>query len=69
MLNLFGSEELALGGLERGVTYHARSTPHKSQRLVSGHLKMLKEHDAHKMADMEGVGRGVDTNIGGDHFA
>jgi hypothetical protein len=68
VVDLFGSEEFAFLGLERGVADHAGGTAHQCERFVSSDLEVFEEHDADKMANVERVGGGVDADIGGGDF-
>jgi hypothetical protein len=53
MLDLFDSEEFALGSFERGVANHARGTTHKGDGLMACHLEVLEEHNADQVANVE----------------
>ncbi len=68
MLNLFDSEEFALGSFERGVANHARGTTHKGDGLMACHLEVLEEHNADQVANVEGVGCWVDTDVCRGHL-
>jgi len=60
-------DEHALLTLHRGVADHAGSTAYEGQGLMAGALKVLEHHDAYEVADVEGVGCRVDSEVGGGH--
>ncbi len=65
MLNLLDGEEFAFLGFEGGIANHAGGATHDGQRLVACQLEVLEKHDGDEVTDVEGVGCGVDTDIGG----
>ena len=63
----FHIEEFTLLAFHRWVADHAGSTTHEGDWFMTGTLEMLQHHHTHKVADMEGVGSRVDTEIGCRH--
>ncbi len=68
VLNFLDGEEFAFLGLEGGVADHARGAADDSEGLVTRHLEVFEEHDGDEVTDMQGVGRGVDADVGRCHF-
>ena len=61
-------EQVTLLRLTARVADHTRSTAHQCDRTVAATLKMFQDHNAHQVADMQRVSRGVDTQISGGHL-
>ena len=57
-------QQVALGALHGRVADHAGGAAHQGERLVAAGLEVLQDHDAHQVADMQAVARGVDAHIG-----
>ena len=61
-------EQVALLRFARGVANHTGSTPDQGQRFVAAALEMSQHHHAAQVAYVERIGRGVETQVGGNHF-
>ena len=61
-------EQVTLLTLARGVANHTRCASHQDDGLVAAALQMAQHHDATKVSDMEGIGRGVGAKIGCHHL-
>ena len=57
-------QEVPFGRFHGRVSNHAGGPAHQGVRLVAAALEMLEYHDAHQVADMKGIGRGVNAHIG-----
>jgi hypothetical protein len=68
VVDFLGGEKLTFLSLERRVANHTRGTPYKGERFVPSYLEVLEQHDADKVADVEGIGCGVDANISGGYL-
>ena len=61
-------EQVALLRLTAGVANHTRSTTYQSNGAVAATLKVLQDHNAHQVTDMQRVSRGVDTQVSSGHL-
>ena len=52
-------------GAAGGVTDQGRTVADQGDRFVSALLEMLQDHDADKVADVQGISRRVDADVGG----
>ena len=52
-------QKVSFLGFHRRVANHSRCTSHQSNGFVSALLKMLENHNADHMSDVEGVGSRV----------
>jgi len=52
-------------GFHRRVADHSGRSSDQGDRLVSALLEMLQDHDADKVADVQGISRRVDADVGG----
>ena len=50
-------------GLHGWVADHSCSTSDQRIRLMAALLEMLQDHDAHKVSDVKGVSRRVDSYV------
>ena len=61
-------QQVTLLRLAGGVANHARGTADERQRLVSATLEVAQDHHAAQMADVEGIGRRVKTDVSSHLF-
>ena len=61
-------EQVTLERFTRRVTDHTGRTTDQKDRFVAATLKMFQNHDADQVADMQRIGSGVNTHIGGRHL-
>ena len=61
-------QEVTLLRLARGVADHTGGTTDEDDGTVTTTLQMAEHHDAAEVTDVQGVCRGVGTQIGGDHL-
>ena len=60
-------EELAFLAFHRGVADHAGGAADEGDGLMAAALEVLEYHHANEVADMEGVGGGVDAQVSRGH--
>ena len=64
----FFVEEVAFLAFHRGVADHAGCASDEGDGAMARALEVLEHHHAYEVADMEGVGRRVDAEVGRGHF-
>ena len=63
VLNALHIEQLALGGLAAGVAHHARRSSNQCNGVVAAPLPMHQHHHRDEVADVQGICRGVKSNV------